>query len=392
MNQPYKPKIPRDVKLFTIISLVVILVGLLIFRHYYSGTIIINSNPAGVVLINGKEVSGTEFKLLPGDYQIEIVADGYIPFSQTAHIGTGLRTEVNAALKPLPEPAKISDNASYLENVNNILYFGCGGAICSYSSADKNLNTLSDAKYPDLAGLKINPQNSQLVLVKKGTNWGLLDFKRYDLLNQSWQDFGANISDVVYNPSADRIIYFTKENNLRLIKKANLNNGDSKNLGLVGDESVNNPKLQLINDQSLLLVDKDVFAYDLGADQVNKLTTSGNIASAYWTPDGKIIYSTLSPLPDQPINYRWAIMDADGKNKQNFDFQAASPLLVFYDEKNLLLFSGSTFDKINLVSGNKISYYFKGEIKPLDLVINTDKKSIFYISDGKLWELTLISQ
>lgn len=388
----YAPKIPRDIKIFALISLVVILVGLIIFRHYYSGTITINSNPPATVYINGKQVSGTEFKLMPGDYQIEVKAEGYILFSESAHVGTGLKTEVRADLKLLPQPEKISDNASYLGKIDDNLYFGCTAAICSYNLTEKKVNTISNNDFADLTGLKVNPQNQQLALVKKGNSWGLLDFQRYDLINQIFKDFGGSISDIVYNSLADNIFYFTKENDLGIIKKAQINNNDVKNLGVVRDEAVNNPSLKIFGDQSLMLVDKDVFIFDLNSDNANKLTTSGNIVSADFTPEGKILYSVQAALPDKPNNYQWAMMDGDGKNKKNLDFTSISPIMAFFDSKNVLVYSGATFDKINLDNGNKISYYFAGNLSPLDLVISPDGKSIFVISDHILWEIELVSQ
>lgn len=358
--------------------------------------------------------------LTPGDYNLRVEADGYIAFIQNVTLKRSKKSTIAVALKEIPEPTVLAENAALLakdKEFNTFYYLGESGKTLykAISNVDEDgliqLKTLLPVTEPRLSGIEeiIWSPNKDLALFRKKDTINLFDFKKYDFVNQTETPWGKDISSIAWAPDNSKIAYYyAPGNGEKSLIFANLSNTEITRVANLAEMGLNNPLLRWSPDSEWLLVvprnspdyeKNKVYLFNAYSRTFKVITETGSQVDAIFSPDSnQVLYATYSKGSNNPINTVISVMDKDGSNKRALDVRAELRKVVWQkDSKNLIVASYNEAKHQESIFGYNIDTKQKTDfsINALgdgyinNIAISDDNKIVIYEAKGGIYALKI---
>jgi hypothetical protein len=388
-------------------SLVAGILSFLIFFFRPQVTVSVSPSTAKIRLGEAEAVGQGRFTVWPGTYEITIENPGFVPLQKSESLSVGKRLALSVELKPIPQSLALSLEPVLLVGLSTdkkaVLYVGNKGKTL-YSRTDKEQTVLTPDSFNNPILFRLSPEQDVAILKNPNGDVFIHDFKRYNLVEQKQFLFGRDIGalDWIY-PTGERLLYSyaptSGERSLILADRTNKNIERVLNLKEVG---IFNPTISVSPDgKTALLVSRPgsdyksytIFLFDLLTKRARQLTTDGNKVNARFDPSGKyILFTRYDQDPEGLVNQLLSVMEADGKNRKDFNIRTTLDQVGFLDEGALVIASsskeGDQLLKFNLVSGESATYYYQAK-EPIHfnkVVLAGDGKSIYATGSQKIQE------
>lgn len=307
-----------------------------------TGLLVLTSVPDGAkVIINNelKTATNNTINLPPGEYQIKIEKDGYIPWKKKIKIQTEIVSKAEALLFPTaPKLEALTSTGAQdpiLDPTNSLIAYTVSSAsakkngiytlemstksILNFTDSTVQLTDETLAKFSK-AKLEFAPDGKQIIAILPDKSAFLLSAKSY---NPVPQEITSNLTETVNKMNkqqADKetkLISAQKEETAQLIKKFFTNISFSEDGEKVLYTASQSAKLPIIIEPRLIGTnstqeDRDIkkdniYVYDIKEDRnYPVLVSEKEIPSLTWYPDSK----HLLFVKDQKIN----IMEFDSQN------------------------------------------------------------------------------
>ena len=395
-------KVKKDIKILIFFLAVVVLAGIFsYFIFYYNAFLNIAPQPADAkISINGYPYSSGRIKLIPGQYQIKIEKEGFVPLERKLKLKRGDNLSIIISLKQVPQATLLSDKkisqlAADTERKN--FYYLSDKIIFKATLTGDEKNPLQilpiTSEIEGLQSVLFSP-NFQLAIFRKQNNEsGIFDFKRYDLLHQEYTSMGKDIGDVIWQTDGEKIFYFyAPADGERSLIRASKNNSDIERVYDFRETGWQNPILKISSDGTkILFLEKDIYLFDIYKRTLDKLSDSGQILDAVFSPNmDKILYATASKDPLSPYQAQISIMDIQGKNNKNLDLRTNLDKTVWLvDNLNIIADSKEGLFKVNTDSLAKIAFVYQNNFKAENLILSSDEKVLYFLSEGGFYSIVL---
>lgn len=381
--------------IYIFIGLILILISLGVFLYFNSSIeIVANPKEAQIYINNTKIENLQKVKFKPGNYKIKITLEDYIVYEKDIKLTFGENEKINITLRTLPIPEKVVDDLgkfAVLSTDKKSLYF--------LSNSGKSMYQIQDIEAEKLKIDKISPDffsnvtdiiwspNKELAIIKQGEKTSLYDFKRYDMLHQEITPFNDGIKNIIWSADSKNIIYYFAPNDGETtLIKASQTNTNIERIYNFKDTSIRNPVIDWSPDQEdiLLVANKKLYIFNLYLKKLTEIPINNEILDAKFNPDNRIIY-----LANDSIY----ICDKLGQNIKKFDFNTPIKKITFIDN-NIIIYSQkiNNIDKFyyyNLQDDIKteLVYNDKYNINPVNEILSTNEKYLFFESMGYLYRL-----
>ncbi len=351
-----------------------------------------------------------------GKHTLRVDADNYVGFKEEITLSRGQNYSKKIDLVKAPEPNKIADSAAHIAiSDNKVFYQSLSNNLFYLSTLDiDNSGGATVATNQQITSTPIDPKSKiiwspdkNLILVKTGTTVNLLDFKKYDFINQSETLFSNNVGDIVWAPDGSRLAYYYAppggERSLIFSDASNQNIYRAANLA---ELNIENPYLAFSPDSQYLLIiprnadfnQNKIYLMDVYTKVVTPLNTAGNQKEAVFSSDSKkIIYSTFSNNPQNPLRQTLSVINSDGSNNRDLGIAArASDVKLWKNPDQIFLPIDSAESKmivVGLIDGKTSDFYFAGQGNSTvsEVSLSDDKSGAVFTSAGKLYFVKLIS-
>jgi len=291
----------------------------------------------------------------------------------------------------------VSNSSSNILLAKNNLYYASGKTIYKATLTEDEKNPLQilpiTSEIEGLQSVLFSP-NFQLAIFRKQNNEsGIFDFKRYDLLHQEYTSMGKDIGNVVWQTDGEKIFYFyAPADGERSLIRASKNNSDVERIYDCRETGLQNPILKISSDGTkILFLEKDIYLFDIYKRTLDKLSDSGKIVDAVFSPNmDKILYATDSKDPLSPYQAQISIMDIQGKNNKNLDLRTNLDKTVWLaDNLNIIADSKEGLAKVNTDSLAKIAFVYQNNFKAENLILSKDEKVLYFLSEGNFYSIVL---
>lgn len=398
-----------------IIAFVVFLAVLVYFSLFYRAKIAVEVAPADAVVmldnkpektVAGKATFTTSF----GKHTLKIESDNYIGYKEEINLSRGENYLKKITLTKAPAPITVAENAKYIATKNNEIYYYNPSDQLFYLSKIENFESeeingqekqkMTSEPITDFDNIIWSP-NKELVIIKKNTTVSILDFKKYDFVNQSIKTFGSNIGDIAWAPDNSRIAYYyappTGEKSLIF---SDFNNQNIYRAADLADLGIENPYLAFSpSSQYLVIIPRNsdfeqnkIYLMDIFTKEITKICNTGNQKEAVFSADSKkIVYSSFSN--GQQV---LSAMNIDGSENRPLGVSGkASDIVLWKNPEQLFLQTNSSGSKMIIVSisnGSTTDFYFKGQSNSnIREVILNDKKTVaIFVSNQTLRYVKLV--
>ena len=406
----------KKIALSLYVTIFVIVIAALVVVWYFTRSFVtIKISPsAATVRIDGKVYrtqNGTVKTVLePGTHEVVVESADSIGTSQEIDLNRGSNQDVNVVLAEMPKPVKIASDAKMTSrgnDFNSLYYLGDNGhtlfrvklGLDDKTGEIKTLEhrAITDTKLANNKEIVWSP-SGQLALFRKNNNdVNIVDFAKYDFVNQTEVLWGRNIGSVAWAPDNSEIAYYynsgTGEESLIL---SDLPNTDITRVADFGAYNISNPLLRWSPDSEWLLViprnsdykSNKIFLFNAYSRSIKEFTSEGDQLDAIFSPDSnKVLFSTYSKDPSSSIPGTLSVMDKDGNNLRNLGLRADLSKVVWAkDSKHIIV---STFDpelkhdeifRFNTETGEKDGFVLRnlGDIAINNIVLSDDEKMVIY--------------
>ncbi len=299
--------------------------------------------------------------LSPGNHILTVESEGYISQIIELNLKRARTSEIEVSLQRIPKPYSISDDATAADNVqfitegddfNTVFYFA-DNASALYKAKFKvndagKIETIYNLPIsnPPLSGIEdiIWSPKKDASIHKKNKTAYYFDFKKYNFVNQEEVKYGDNIGDIVFSPDDSKIAYyFAPASGEKSLVFANKDNTDITRVANLNDANIKNPYLNFSPSSEWIIViprndntqENKIFLFNAYTRSFKEVSDAGNNLEAKFSPDGsKIIYSTYSDDPANPVKSIVSIMDANGENKKSLDLRAEIGKIDWFEGSN----------------------------------------------------------
>ena len=340
--------------LYTALAVVVMALLLLVWLLNRSGlkvdvepkTAIVSVDNVPIVIRNNGFASTT---LSPGNHILAVEADGYISQIIELNLKRARTIDKEVSLQRIPKPYSISDSTEAAENVQFIIEGDDFNTVFYYAD---NAQTLYKAKFtvtdegkietvynlpisnPPLSGIEkiIWSPKKDASIHKKGSKAFFFDFKKYNFVSQEEVVYGENIGDIAWSPDDSKIAYYyTPKTGERSLIFANKQNNNLTRVANLNELRISDPYLRFSPSSEWLIViprnsnasENKIYLFNAYTRSFKEVSDAGNNLEAKFSPDGsRILYSSYSDDPQNPVKSLVSIMDADGGNKRGLDLRA----------------------------------------------------------------------
>ena len=415
-------KFYREQKKLILAILIVVSVTLTAILLYYlllnKASISITVTPKDArVLVNNKDetvnASGiSKFDLSPGNYTLDVVAEGYVPYSTKLTLKGGNRIEKLIDLQSLPKLTVLDSSAGLMQkfDASQVAYLGVNHTTLISTQAIRSTNgdVVSTGQKPMTPNVFSNVDkvifspDRQLALIKIGTDVYLYDFNKYDIIHQDMKKIGSDIGDIVWSPDQTHLAYYyaPKTGERSLIISDILNQSPDRRLNL---NDLDNPSLEWSPDGNQLLIvghgDQDsqnrIFTYDVYLKTLRNLTDGGILGAKYVSGGSKILYFVSNNDPKNPVKSEVWMMDNTGLNKKTTGIHAY-PGSSYFQNDNQYIFTTIDDSGSHLVLADfktqKISTIYFDQPKEFVLSnaqLSSDGKILYLDANGKLYATVL---
>jgi len=226
------------------------------------------------------------------------------------------------------------------------------------------------------------------------TTW-LLDFKTNKLAR-----LDLNVGSVIWTGDNKIIYQFLKQDENQ--STLNIANPDGSNWQKLIDLPFNTScgLSQAPNSQNLIIYTlpadvspATIYSFNLESQELKKIKTiDGGQTKAAALSDGKILYT----LPSKEKNPQLAIINGDGTNEKKLDFFSTIDKTLDLGNEKIFIAEpnsktgGDDFYIVNLANGQstKLNVGTDHQYQALNLMVSTDKKTIFFTDKNRLYQIT----
>jgi hypothetical protein len=348
------------------------------FGFFFRPQIIFTVTPAdATVTIDGATVSGRRtVAVMPGRHEIVITKDGFVPYKKAGGFGVAERRRLTITLLPVPEAKALTDEPVVLAGLatdrQSVLFVGNDGRTL-FSLNDDEQKVLTPNSFANPVFFRMSPTQDVAILKNPNGELFLHDFKRYDLVSQQQFLYGRDIGaiDWIY-PSGTTLLYaYAPGDGERSLIVADRTNTDLERVLNLGAAGIVDPTISVAPDgKTAVLVSRpgqefssyNMFLFDMTLKKATQLTTDGSKIDARFSPSGRrILYTRFEQDPNGFNNQLISIMDADGKNRKDFNLRATLDQVAFLDENRLVVAAtekgGDVLFRLDLISGLTTKYY-----------------------------------
>lgn len=388
-------------KPFIAAALTALLLALITFFGFFFRpklTLTLDPSTATVSFAGATRQGSGSFTVWPGSYELMIEKDGYIPFKRTEKLGVGQRVNVKIALKMIPKLIVVDEEPVYLVGSSSkggeVLYIGNDGKTL-FARNEGERKALTPDSFNRPVSFVMSPTQDVALLKNANGEYFLHDFKRYNLVEQRQIFFGRDITGIDWlYPDATRLLYAYapagKERSLILADRTNKELDRVLNLK---DAGITDPTVSVSPDGKIaVLVSRpgneftsyNMYLFDLFTKRARQLTTDGSKTDAKFSPSGKfILYTRFEQDADGINNQMLSTMDADGKNRKDFNLRANLDQVAFLSENVVVVAAagknGSELVRLNLASGATTRYYHEALAGRhiSKIILSKDNKSVY---------------
>lgn len=369
----------------------------------------VNALPNGTAKITTK----------PGAHTLKVEADGYAAQILNLDLQGGRSKSLKIDLVKIPEPLVLPfntitdipvNNISLGDEDNSVFYLGNNkSAIYKVKfNADKTIQIVSQVTNPGLSGINeiIWSPSKDAALFKKGSSAYFFDFQKFNFVSQQETKFGDDIGDVAWSPDNSKIAYsYAPASGERSLIFADRSNTVIRRALNFNDLNIQNPYLVWSPSSELILIiprntdpgTNKIYMYNAYTTEFKSITDTGNNTEASFSPDGnKIIFSSVSNDPTNPVKSALSIMNSDGTEIKDLGIKANVSKVAWIDNSNIAI---ATFDpettKEVLFRYNVDSRQKTGFSIPLagifvnSMLVSPDKKTLYFMANSKLYQTGL---
>lgn len=387
----------KRLTLILILSLAAVLVaGYVFWQYFYLGTINIDPIPAeATVSVNGRPVLSRSIRLAKGSYTITISAPGYRSEQFTASVGIGSQLNRQVELGRLPRAQKLIDGP--VGNVamsadKNTLFFTKGKVLYRLivAGAAGPLNLPAEPITPEIPNLQRvawAPDFSLAMIHKTDGEAGVYDFKRYDLLHQTYDAISKTVKASVWAKDGNNLYYEDMVGPFdRSLVQANRAGKEPVRVAELPGFPLANFTLTAGKTNILYLsptIQKDggdIFAFNAHEKLVGPITESGAAFGPVLSPNGERIAYT--------DNGHLVVADFDGRNKRNLSPKTTVGGYAFINETQLVAFSVNQIAVIDVTTGKGQTFEIDASSDAVsNLMVAADGKRLYYVFKGDIYQL-----
>lgn len=376
-------------------------VALLIFGFFFlRAKVNITILPASdyEIIVDGKPYSAQMNKYFPGRHKILIEKPGFVTYDETQKFKVNQQVNLKIELKPVPDPIQISEGAASNLNLSPdrssvhfidkkrdrlVLYNPAGSA-----RGDTRFRALSSEG--SMAGVSkiIWSPDQNLAILKKDKTTGLYDFKRYDLVNQSFNSWGEGIGDLFWQPKNQKIFYyFAPAGGAKTLVQSNYAHTETNNYFDLGQEALTNPSFAISKSQDTLFIADNggLWRFNIVDRQISRQVVDDSFVGVKISPNDKRVVG----IKENQL----VVTDLEGKNRKNFDVSIKPDHFTFISDDEAMVILNGILTKINL--GNAKSEEFASSIdlsKVSELAVTADTKRVFFLQDAAAFTLPVVSK
>lgn len=379
------------------ISLILSVIGglLLVLGGVYlfaiKGKIIVDVKQDGAIIkINGIEVGNSSVtqQYTRGKYQVLIEKEGYT--SQVLNMNLwGLQKKKNSVdLELLPEESTVATNIVEIdrstENEALLLTSKDGTVFESLNPKNIDYKTLSRVDFGKAIKSSWSPTKFVSYIWREDGTSGLVDLKRYDLLDQIYNDWGGGVMNLGWSNNGSKVVYVYKPGDGEYsIIESNLSlNNKERIIFDIDKKGLDNPKIFWTrDDKNLLLVSDNIYVYNFYNHKLNQITKTGGIKEALLSYNGKYIV-----FSDREATY---VCEFDGSNKTKIG-PSLGTFNWMTNKKEIIGYSKGEFVKINVAKNQLVELGYNGKKieKPKDITL-IDDENIYYLINDQLKKLKI---
>jgi Tol biopolymer transport system component len=348
-----------------------------------------------------------------GKHTLKVEAADYVGYKEEINLRRGKNYSKKNALEKSPSPVELAGSASDIAiKGNEIFYKNTSDGLFYLATIDyagkeaKITGTKKITSTPVTNSDKViwSP-TKELILLKKGSSVSLLDFKKYDFVNQNVVHFSDNVGDIVWAPDNSRIAYYyAPPSGERSIIFSNATNSTVYRAANLASLRINDPYIAFSPDSQWLVViprnstyDQNViYLLNVYTKEMKVLNSDGNQKEAIFSADSKrVIFSTYDTASSGAVKRKVGVIDLDGSNKKYFSLAANTSFGRYWKETNKIFLpivdGGSKLVLVDIDDGKTNDFYFNGQrnLKIDDIYLNDGNTGAIFTSGGKLYFVKL---
>ncbi len=365
--------------------------GYIFWKYFYLATLTLDVlPPEAAITLNSKPVFDKRLSLPKGDYTVEVKAPGYRSqtFTFSANVGNQIMKRIELIALPRPRLvvdgptqalATSPDRKNLFFSRDNVLY---------YLPLTDNANQPAVPITPQLTGLQSIDWSPDfgLAILKKEQDQGIYDFNRYDLLHQEYRSLPAELKATAWDATGNSLYaqkVTTSEQSVVKVNRAgqeqnrlaDLNQIPFKDLAFLAGP----PNIMVIWSANLQQ-NTDLILFDAFQRLFVPLTDSGRATGPVFSPKrDRIAYLDSGEL---------VITELNGKNKRNLTVRPRLGNYQFLDDETVAVFTANQVSLVNINTGMRENYEIYAPSEAItDLVALPDKKTLFYLYQGRLYQI-----
>lgn len=422
-----KTKYTVVIALTVLIALVIVLLTLL-----GRSTLMVLVEPTNAIVrvnnapININDKGQSRVLLKPGQATIAVEADGYISDKQVLTLKKAGIAKHVVSLIPNPIPIVLNEGQKVNINVqtisladeeNSVFYLGDNGSALYKAQValdeEGNIKVVYNRQIsnPPLSGIKkvIWSPKKDAAMFKKDDGAYFFDFKKYNFISQEEVKYGEHIGDIAWSPDDSKIAYYyAPPNGEKSLIFANKTNSEITRVANFSEMAIENPYLSWSPSSEWLIViprNKDlnsnkIYLFNAYTRSFKTVSDSGfNVEAVFNRTGDKIMYSSYSPEEGNPNKFVLSEMNIDGENKRNLEIRAYASRIEFTNKesRDIIVSNYDNTKKVEAIfpfnMDDKKDFAFKifldSNTSANSLVLNLNDNILFYVSDGKLYAVSL---
>lgn len=382
-------------KILMIISLVVLVLAVGFFGYYWflvKGTIKVSTDLVNTKIYVDDNLIGLgsmEKAFRRGNHMIRLEAEGYSTFTKTIALSGWQKKEWSAKMDRLPEAREVQKSVTTLERDGTksalLLAENNGGDFVRLNPKTGKSEQLSRVDFGKTVRTQWSPDNFLAYVWRSDNSSGLVDLKRYDLLNQEFSLGKKGVKQLGWKADGTEVVFVYQpgDGEFSLVKATPLGENMERLVFHLDKEGMRDPKVEWTKDgDDLLIWDKDVYMYNFYSHKLSRLTKTTDLIEARLSFSGKyVVYTNSTGTYVSGIDGKKATRLGD--TFELFEWLTNGEEIIGIKEGEVR--------KINVQTGKNVEYGYNGEkIKDLKaLTILTDEGKIYYLSGTTLKTMEL---
>ena len=376
-------------------------IGLVTFSaFFFRPKISISVEPAtATITFSGNTTAGNGiFTVLPGEYELAIEQEGFIPLRRTERLRVGERLDYTITLKPIPQPSASTTEQVLLVGLSadkkSVVYIGNQGKTFLSRNGGQE-KTLTPDSFDNPSFFSVSPNQDVAVFRDPNGELFLHDFKRYNLVEQEQFLYGRDIGaiDWIY-PDGSRLLYsYAPASGERSLVAADRTNKNLERVLNLNEAGIADPTVAVSPDGKMAILisrpggdfkNYNMYLFDLFTKRARQFTTDGSKIDARFKSGGtRILYTHFEEDPNGLNNQLLSVMDADGRNRKDFNIRATLDQVDFLSDTQVVVAAtekgGDRLYRLDLSSGD-IEPYYHGALRGIHftkLVLSGDKSTAY---------------